>query len=121
MPSSLPQRCPEACSGAGASYGQWRMPWSPEERSDSIEIIDWITRQAWSNEQVGNTPSAHVGLHALMSSCACAEHTQASRAEQACWQGLHTSSLGSFDTYHSHQPVAGKGLTLHMPFGPCLP
>lgn len=39
-------RCP------GASYGQWRMPWAPEERDDSVEIIEWITRQTWSNGQV---------------------------------------------------------------------
>ena len=39
-------RCP------GASYGQWRMPWAPEEREDSVTIIEWITRQTWSNGQV---------------------------------------------------------------------
>ena len=39
-------------SCAGASYGQWRIPWSPEEREDSVEIIEWITRQKWSNGQV---------------------------------------------------------------------
>lgn len=36
---------------AGASYGRWRMPWSPEEREDSGEILAWITRQPWSNGQ----------------------------------------------------------------------
>jgi hypothetical protein len=40
-----------ALSGAGASYGRWRMPWSPEEREDSGEILAWITRQPWSNGQ----------------------------------------------------------------------
>ncbi|CAL8463886.1 g3421 [Coccomyxa elongata] len=38
--------------GTGASYGQWRMPWAPAEREDSIEVIDWITKQSWSNGQV---------------------------------------------------------------------
>ena len=28
------------------------MPWAPEEREDSVEIIEWITRQNWSNGQV---------------------------------------------------------------------
>ena len=68
-----------SCFGTGASYGQWRMPWSPEERSDSIEIIDWITRQAWSNQQVSSMPCAHVEPHTLMSSCA--------------WARAHTSLL----------------------------
>ena len=102
MPSSLPQRCPEARSGAGASYGQWRMPWSPEERSDSIEIIDWITRQAWSNEQVGSMPFAHVGLHALMSSCACAKHTQASRLSRHAGKGFTQAALALHGTCHCH-------------------
>lgn len=83
IPSSPLQRCPQACSGAGASYGQWRMPWSPEERSDSIEIIHWITRQAWSNEQVGSMPCVHVKLHTLTSSYACAEHTLAGMLARA--------------------------------------
>jgi hypothetical protein len=43
-------QCMTYCSGA--SYGQWRMPWAPEEREDSVEIIEWITRQTWSNGQV---------------------------------------------------------------------
>ena len=69
LSSSLLHQCSHACSGAGASYGQWRMPWSPEERSDSLEIIHWITRQAWSNEQVGSIPCDPENLHTLMNSC----------------------------------------------------
>ena len=38
--------------GTGASFGQWRAPWQPEERTDSREVIDWIVRQPWSNQQV---------------------------------------------------------------------
>jgi hypothetical protein len=46
--------CSIALCPAGASFGQWKMPWSPEERLDSLEIIDWITQQAWSNGQVSS-------------------------------------------------------------------
>jgi len=35
----------------GASFGQWRAPWSHDERRDSVEVLDFITRQAWSNGQ----------------------------------------------------------------------
>ena len=40
------------CVLPGASYGQWRMPWAPAEREDSIQVIDWIVQQNWSNGQV---------------------------------------------------------------------
>ena len=52
--------------GAGASYGRWPMPWSEEERKDSAEILTWITRQPWSNSQVGACiprPLPHGGRH----------------------------------------------------------
>lgn len=28
------------------------MPWAPAEREDSIQVIDWIVQQNWSNGQV---------------------------------------------------------------------
>jgi pimeloyl-ACP methyl ester carboxylesterase len=41
--------------GTGASFGQWRSPWQPEERADSREVIDWIVSQPWSNQQVATS------------------------------------------------------------------
>ena len=38
--------------GTGASFGQWRAPWQPEERADSVQVVDWIVSQPWSNQQV---------------------------------------------------------------------
>jgi len=40
----------------GASFGQWRAPWSHDERRDSVEVLDFITRQAWSNGQARCRP-----------------------------------------------------------------
>lgn len=37
--------------GTGASFGRWRAPWTPEERADSREVVDWISHQPWSNGQ----------------------------------------------------------------------
>src|SRR5688572_25742422 len=34
--------------GTGASTGSWRCPWSQEEISDGVEVVDWIVRQSWS-------------------------------------------------------------------------
>ncbi|ETV94357.1 hypothetical protein, variant 1 [Aphanomyces invadans] len=39
--------------GTGASFGTHLHPWHPSERQDSVDVIDWITRQPWSNGRVG--------------------------------------------------------------------
>jgi uncharacterized protein len=39
--------------GSGASFGQWYIPWSPEEIADLGEVVDWIVAQPWSNGRVG--------------------------------------------------------------------
>ncbi|CAK4611183.1 unnamed protein product [Aphanomyces euteiches] len=39
--------------GAGASFGKLEHPWSLTERQDSADILDWITKQSWSNGRVG--------------------------------------------------------------------
>ncbi|CAM9869918.1 unnamed protein product [Ectocarpus fasciculatus] len=38
--------------GTGASFGTHPGPWSPEEQEDSLEVLDWIDRQSWSNGRV---------------------------------------------------------------------
>ena len=39
--------------GSGASFGQWTIPWSPQEIADLGEAVDWIVAQPWSNGRVG--------------------------------------------------------------------
>lgn len=39
--------------GSGASFGQRDMEWSKQEIADMGEVIDWITKQKWSNGEVG--------------------------------------------------------------------
>ena len=39
--------------GSGASTGSRSIEWSPDEREDYGEIVDWIVRQPWSNGRVG--------------------------------------------------------------------
>lgn len=39
--------------GGGASFGQWYIPWSPEQIADLGEAVDWIIAQPWSNGRVG--------------------------------------------------------------------
>ncbi|CAM9566255.1 unnamed protein product [Scytosiphon promiscuus] len=38
--------------GTGASFGTHPGPWSPEEQQDSLEVLDWIDEQPWSNGRV---------------------------------------------------------------------
>eukprot|EP00898_Chlorokybus_atmophyticus_P004091 jgi/Chlat1/4683/Chrsp3S05620 len=57
--------------GTGASFGRWERPWQDAEALDSIELIDWIIRQLWSNGSValwglsydGNAAFKTVALH----------------------------------------------------------
>ncbi len=39
--------------GSGASGGVRTSPWSPDERDDALEIVEWILQQPWSNGRVG--------------------------------------------------------------------
>lgn len=39
--------------GSGASFGVWPYPFSEDEVKDGAEIVDWITKQSWSNGTVG--------------------------------------------------------------------
>jgi len=38
--------------GTGASGGRYSKLWSPEEQTDSVEILDWVVQQPWSNGKV---------------------------------------------------------------------
>eukprot|EP00884_Botryococcus_braunii_P020657 jgi/Botrbrau1/7275/Bobra.0318s0013.1 len=54
--------------GTGASFGKWRYPWTPESQDDSVEILDWICRQPWSNGKVclaGTSYEASAALFTL--------------------------------------------------------
>jgi len=39
----------------------------PEETADSVEVIDWIVQQGWSNGKVGTWGISYEGTAALMS------------------------------------------------------
>jgi len=52
--------------GTGASEGQRRMEFSPEEVLDGRDIVDWIIAQAWSDKNVGTTGISYLGTTAEM-------------------------------------------------------
>lgn len=47
--------------GSGASFGNRRMEWAPEEVADLRDIVDWIVAQPWSNGKVGGVGTSYSG------------------------------------------------------------
>jgi uncharacterized protein len=47
--------------GSGASEGERLVEWSPDERADYGEVVDWIVRQSWSNGRVGGWGVSYEG------------------------------------------------------------
>ena len=47
--------------GTGASTGRRTIEWSPDERADYGEVVDWIVRQPWSNGRVGAWGGSYEG------------------------------------------------------------
>ncbi|CAB1096662.1 unnamed protein product [Ectocarpus sp. CCAP 1310/34] len=54
--------------GTGASFGTHPGPWSPEEQQDSLEVLDWIDRQSWSNGRVALWGLSYEGTSAFFTS-----------------------------------------------------
>lgn len=47
--------------GTGASFGVWRYPWEAVTVQDSFDIVEWITRQPWSDGQVAGIGNSFPG------------------------------------------------------------
>jgi putative CocE/NonD family hydrolase len=52
--------------GTGASLGDRKMEFSPEEIADGKDIVDWIIAQPWCDKQVGTTGVSYLGTTAEM-------------------------------------------------------
>jgi putative CocE/NonD family hydrolase len=48
--------------GSGASFGNWVVPWSPDEVADVGEVIEWVVAQPWSDGQVGLYGDSYGGV-----------------------------------------------------------
>lgn len=72
--------------GTGASDGEWRWPWSPEEVRDMRTVIDWIVAQPWSNGAVGATGVSYEGTTALLSASHAHPALKAVLARQVEWE-----------------------------------
>ncbi|MBC3421423.1 CocE/NonD family hydrolase [Pseudomonas wayambapalatensis] len=47
--------------GTGASFGSRDSFRSPAERADTVQVVDWIIAQSWSNGRVGATGVSYLG------------------------------------------------------------
>jgi putative CocE/NonD family hydrolase len=47
--------------GSVASFGVWRYPWEAVAVQDSFDIVEWITRQPWSDGQVAGIGNSFPG------------------------------------------------------------
>lgn len=52
--------------GTGASFGHVRMEWQEEDTEDARRLLDWITRQPWSNGRVGSFGGSYAGNTAVL-------------------------------------------------------
>ena len=52
--------------GTGASFGQWYIPYSPQEAKDIGYIAVWIAKQPWSDGKVIMTGNSYTGTTSLM-------------------------------------------------------
>jgi putative CocE/NonD family hydrolase len=52
--------------GTGASFGQWYIPYSPQEVKDIGFLANWIAKQPWSNGNVVMTGNSYTGTTALI-------------------------------------------------------
>lgn len=104
------------CVVAGASYGQWRMPWAPAEREDSIEVIDWITKQSWSNGQVclAANPQSICSQERLPSTISRQSHNLQVFI-QVILSGVSYEATAALFTLSMHHPAI-KGCLAQYPF-----
>ena len=47
--------------GTGASFGQWHLPWSPDEVRDVGHVAKWVAAQSWSNGRIGTIGTSYPG------------------------------------------------------------
>ncbi|KDO27880.1 hypothetical protein SPRG_07152 [Saprolegnia parasitica CBS 223.65] len=52
--------------GCGASYGVNTRPWNVQERLDSVEVLDWIVQQPFSNGQIALWGISYEGTAAYL-------------------------------------------------------
>lgn len=50
--------------GTGFSQGTWQV-FGPRERKDTVEVVDWASKQKWSNGKIGMAGASYSGINQL--------------------------------------------------------
>jgi len=87
--------------GTGASFGHRNSPLPPKEIQDSYDIIEWITKQPWSNGKVGAYGVSYTGMTAGMA--ATVQHS-ALKAIVLGWSGIYDEYKNAMQPYGLVQP-----------------
>lgn len=74
--------------GTGASFGNWRGPFSPEEQRDAYDVTEWFAAQPWCDGNVGMFGRSYMGANQYLAAAARPPHLRAIFPEMA-----------PFDTY----------------------
>jgi len=51
--------------GSGASFGYRKMEFSDEEVKDMTQVMDWVTKQSWSDQKLATTGVSYTGTTAV--------------------------------------------------------
>lgn len=65
--------------GTGTSEGMWQV-FGPRERQDSVEVMDWINAQPWSDGNIGVLGSSFTGISAMQAAAAGGDRVRAAFA-----------------------------------------
>ena len=71
--------------GTGASLGERKMEFSPDEVADGNTIVNWIISQPWSDQNVGTTGVSYLGTTAEMLLVNKNPHVKACIPRSAIW------------------------------------
>lgn len=65
--------------GTGTSEGLWQV-FGEREKQDSVEVLDWINAQPWSNGQIGVMGSSFTGITAMQAAATGSDRVKAAYA-----------------------------------------
>ena len=91
------------CRGSGVSYGTRPHPCGPEELKDMGEIIDWITKQPWSDGNVVTWGVSYEGMTAEFAGLSNHQALKGLIAEQTPWD-IYTHLLSIWAQNSSISP-----------------
>ena len=97
-----------AARGTAASFGQYTMPVTQQERDDAKNIIEWLAKQPYTNGKIGMMGDSYQGLVQYMTVSTHPTHLKAIFAQTSpfdLYQMVYPGGIfrSSFITYWAHE------------------